>query len=108
MSIFNNITMKTIANICWIVSLPVGHEALFLEHIPHLQRYFVNRVQIDGGVYRRRRSRVVAAILNSNLPGNDKDTRYCYKCSVYPRYCHRGLVGGPQRTPAAAWPKANH
>lgn len=32
--------------------ISLGHEAIFLEHIPHLQRYFVNPVHIDGGVYR--------------------------------------------------------
>src|SRR5882757_9004505 len=30
----------------------LGHEALFLEHIPHLQKHFVHPVQIAGGVYR--------------------------------------------------------
>ncbi len=29
----------------------LGHEALFLEHIPHLQNHFVNPVKIDHGVY---------------------------------------------------------
>lgn len=32
--------------------ITLGHEALFLEHIPHLQKYFVNPVDIAGGVYR--------------------------------------------------------
>ncbi|MEN0055288.1 MAG: enolase C-terminal domain-like protein [Mucilaginibacter sp.] len=31
--------------------ISVGHEALFLEHIPHLQKHFVNPVQIKNGVY---------------------------------------------------------
>lgn len=31
--------------------IKMGHEALFLEQIPHLQQYFVNPVQIKGGVY---------------------------------------------------------
>ncbi|MCD8740001.1 mandelate racemase [Mucilaginibacter roseus] len=31
--------------------IKLGHEALFLEHIPHLQRYFVNPVIIEGGLY---------------------------------------------------------
>ncbi|WP_295719337.1 enolase C-terminal domain-like protein [Mucilaginibacter sp.] len=31
--------------------IAVGHEALFLEHIPHLQQHFVNPVQISNGVY---------------------------------------------------------
>lgn len=31
--------------------IAMGHEALFLEHIPHLQKYFVNPVNIEGGVY---------------------------------------------------------
>lgn len=35
--LFNHITM--------------GHEALFLEHIPHLQKHFVHPVNIDNGVY---------------------------------------------------------
>jgi L-fuconate dehydratase len=30
----------------------LGHPALFLEHIPHLQRHFVHPVHIEGGVYR--------------------------------------------------------
>lgn len=29
----------------------MGHEALFLEHIPHLQKYFKNPVVIKDGVY---------------------------------------------------------
>jgi L-fuconate dehydratase len=32
--------------------IAVGHEALFLEHIPHLQKHFVNPVQIENGVYK--------------------------------------------------------
>mgnify|MGYP003575633436 CR=1 FL=1 len=31
--------------------ISLGHEALFLEHIPHLQKHFVNPVQIKNGVY---------------------------------------------------------
>lgn len=30
----------------------IGHEALFLEHIPHLHRYFVNPARVAGGRYR--------------------------------------------------------
>ncbi|GAO42787.1 enolase C-terminal domain-like protein [Flavihumibacter petaseus] len=30
----------------------MGHEALFLEHIPHLKQYFVHPVNIEHGVYR--------------------------------------------------------
>jgi L-fuconate dehydratase len=32
--------------------ISLGHEALFLEHIPHLKKYFVNPVSIEGGVYK--------------------------------------------------------
>ena len=32
--------------------IKLGHEALFLEHIPHLQKHFVHPVKIEGGVYR--------------------------------------------------------
>lgn len=32
--------------------ISMGHEALFLEHIPHLRSHFVQPVHIDGGVYR--------------------------------------------------------
>src|ERR1700730_5566477 len=32
--------------------IALGHEALFLEHIPHLQKYFVNPVRIESGVYK--------------------------------------------------------
>ncbi|MCR8559546.1 mandelate racemase [Mucilaginibacter sp. BJC16-A38] len=32
--------------------IAMGHEALFLEHIPHLQKYFENPVQIVNGVYK--------------------------------------------------------
>lgn len=32
--------------------ITVGHEALFLEHIPHLQKHFVHPVIIEGGVYK--------------------------------------------------------
>ncbi|RPD41245.1 enolase C-terminal domain-like protein [Chitinophaga barathri] len=31
--------------------ITVGHEALFLEHIPHLKEHFVHPVRIDNGVY---------------------------------------------------------
>lgn len=30
----------------------LGHEALFLEHIPHLRDCFVHPVKVEGGVYR--------------------------------------------------------
>jgi L-fuconate dehydratase len=30
----------------------LGHEALFLEHIPHLQKHFVHPAIIEQGVYR--------------------------------------------------------
>ena len=30
----------------------MGHEALFLEHIPHLRKHFVHPVEVTGGVYR--------------------------------------------------------
>jgi L-fuconate dehydratase len=30
----------------------MGHEALFLEHIPHLQKHFVHPVEVVGGVYK--------------------------------------------------------
>ena len=30
----------------------MGHEAIFLEHIPHLRRHFVHPVRVEGGVYR--------------------------------------------------------
>jgi L-fuconate dehydratase len=29
----------------------MAHEALFLEHIPHLRRHFVHPVRVEGGVY---------------------------------------------------------
>ncbi|WP_316835455.1 enolase C-terminal domain-like protein [Pedobacter nutrimenti] len=32
--------------------ISMGHEALFLEHIPHLQKHFVHPAIIEGGVYR--------------------------------------------------------
>ena len=31
--------------------LALGHEALFLEHIPHVQQHFVNPAKIERGVY---------------------------------------------------------
>ncbi|ANI88327.1 mandelate racemase [Arachidicoccus ginsenosidimutans] len=31
--------------------ISLGHEALFLEHIPHLQQHFVHPVQIKNGLY---------------------------------------------------------
>jgi L-fuconate dehydratase len=30
----------------------MGHAAVFLEHIPHLRKYFVHPVRVEGGVYR--------------------------------------------------------
>ena len=32
--------------------IKLGHEALFLEHIPHLKQYFVQPVKIENGVYK--------------------------------------------------------
>jgi len=32
--------------------IALGHQALFLEHIPHLQKHFVHPVVITGGVYK--------------------------------------------------------
>jgi L-fuconate dehydratase len=32
--------------------IAMGHEALFLEHIPHLQKHFVHPAQIINGVYK--------------------------------------------------------
>ncbi|MES2265641.1 MAG: enolase C-terminal domain-like protein [Bacteroidota bacterium] len=32
--------------------IAMGHQALFLEHIPHLQKHFVNPAQIINGVYK--------------------------------------------------------
>lgn len=32
--------------------ISLGHEGLFLEYIPHLKKYFVNPVSIEGGVYK--------------------------------------------------------
>lgn len=31
--------------------IAMGHEALFLEHIPHLKHHFVNPIKIENGVY---------------------------------------------------------
>jgi L-fuconate dehydratase len=31
--------------------ISMGHEALFLEHIPHLQQHFLHPVKIENGVY---------------------------------------------------------
>ncbi|MBO9619582.1 MAG: mandelate racemase [Niabella sp.] len=31
--------------------IAMGHEALFLEHIPHLQQHFLHPVKIENGVY---------------------------------------------------------
>jgi len=32
--------------------ISLGHEALFLEHIPHLKKHFVHPVNIEGGYYK--------------------------------------------------------
>ena len=32
--------------------IALGHEPLFLEHIPHLREYFVHPAHVEGGVYR--------------------------------------------------------
>jgi L-fuconate dehydratase len=43
--------------------IAIGHEALFLEHIPHLQKHFVNPVQISQAAYiKHPRNRAAAAI----------------------------------------------
>jgi len=31
--------------------IALGHKALFLEYIPHLQRHFVTPAQVEGGIY---------------------------------------------------------
>lgn len=31
--------------------IAIGHEALFLEHIPHLKNHFVHPIEIQSGVY---------------------------------------------------------
>jgi L-fuconate dehydratase len=31
--------------------IAMGHQALFLEHIPHLKQHFVNPIKIENGVY---------------------------------------------------------
>jgi L-fuconate dehydratase len=31
--------------------IALGHEVVFLEHIPHLREHFVNPCQVEGGVY---------------------------------------------------------
>ena len=31
--------------------ISLGHDALFLEHIPHLKKHFVHPVDISNGVY---------------------------------------------------------
>ncbi|WP_293310028.1 enolase C-terminal domain-like protein [Pedobacter sp. UBA5917] len=31
--------------------IAMGHEALFLEHIPHLKQHFINPIKIENGVY---------------------------------------------------------
>lgn len=32
--------------------ISMGHEALFLEHIPHLQKHFVHPVRVENGIFR--------------------------------------------------------
>jgi L-fuconate dehydratase len=32
--------------------ISMGHEALFLEHIPHLQKHFVHPATIENGIYK--------------------------------------------------------
>ena len=32
--------------------IALGHEVLFLEHIPHLRSYFVHPARVEDGVYR--------------------------------------------------------
>lgn len=45
--------------------ISLGHEALFLEQIPHLQQHFVHPVQVKGGVY-----------LTPQEPGSSCDLKY--------------------------------
>lgn len=44
--------------------IALGHEALFLEHIPHLQKHFVHPAQIINGVY-----------LTPQVPGSSCDLK---------------------------------
>jgi L-fuconate dehydratase len=32
--------------------IALGHEIVFLEHIPHLRQHFLFPVRVEGGVYR--------------------------------------------------------
>ena len=32
--------------------ISLGHEIVFLEHIPHLKKYFLHPVRVENGVYR--------------------------------------------------------
>jgi L-fuconate dehydratase len=44
--------------------ISLGHEALFLEHIPHLQKHFVHPARIESGVY-----------LTPQVPGSSCDLK---------------------------------
>ena len=43
----------------------MGHEALFLEHIPHLREHFVHPVHVEGGFYRTPQEAGSSCDLNS-------------------------------------------
>jgi len=53
----------------------VGHEALFLEYIPHMQQHFVNPATVEGGVYVTPQTAGSSSDLHGVTPRASRHTR---------------------------------
>jgi L-fuconate dehydratase len=47
----------------------LGHEALFLEYIPHLRKHFVDAAEVEGGFYRTPQNVGASSDLKELMPG---------------------------------------
>jgi L-fuconate dehydratase len=48
----------------------LGHEALFLEYIPHLRKHFVDPAEVEGGFYRTPQNAGASSDLKELTPGS--------------------------------------
>lgn len=48
----------------------LGHEALFLEYIPHLRKHFVDPAEVEGGFYRTPQNAGASSDLKELMPGS--------------------------------------
>lgn len=67
----------------------MGHDALFLEHIPHLREPFVHPCRVEGGVY-----------LTPQETGEGSDLIAEARC--YSTLVSKGIVSGAELPPFAS------